>query len=101
MTGMLAVSIALNDSILFHSLYRALASIYRSSIIIIRSSILRPVTAKSRSLDSRASPVIIDPNISIFGDSFSNTLAATSCSFDITNSLSGFNMFKLSYILFT
>jgi hypothetical protein len=42
---------------------RASANFYNSYTIMNLSSILRPVTAKSMSLDSRAKPVDKDPKI--------------------------------------
>ena len=66
MTGIEAVSIDLKLSRQSISL-RAAASFYNSAIITYLSSILRPVTARSISLVSKARPVERDPNSYILG----------------------------------
>lgn len=70
-TGMDAVSIDLKLDKHCHS-WRPRASLFKSSIILNRSFICRPVTAISMSLDSRASPVTRDPNSTMRGFSLSN-----------------------------
>jgi hypothetical protein len=66
MTGIEAVSIDLKLSRHSQS-YNAYANLLSSDIIINLSSIYRPVTARSMSLDSKANPVVKEPNNSSFG----------------------------------
>ena len=76
-TGIEAVSIDLKVSIHYQP-YKASESLFNSSTIANLSSIYNPVTAKSISLDSRAKPVIRDPNISNLGFSPANAYVAIS-----------------------
>ena len=75
-TGIEAVSIDLKLSrhLQFSSPHERLR---KSSIILYLSSMCRPVTARSISLDSSASPVTRDPNSSSFGYYPEKTFRAT------------------------
>ena len=95
MTGIEAVSMDLKLSRHFQSC-KALESFCKSSTITYLSSIWRPVTARSMSLDSSARPVIKDPKSSNFGFSPGKARVAISDNLARRKSLSGLSTFKLS-----